>query len=218
MKRLMLFHALIGVISLTAAASADSVAIPASVDGDIISQGTLGFTVDDVDDRVITSRSGGNSVRNGVYEFSLASLPSNATIQSATLKLMTIGLVSNTGPTADLSFYGYTGDGAVTDADHQLNLTATQVATETYNTGGSGVPIGTTLDIVLTDLTPLQDAVGSAYFGIRSQTVNFVTFSVHSLETTNTAALVPTLEVMYIPEPSAAMLLTMGALTLIRRR
>lgn len=208
----------LGLLSLTAVASADMATIPASVDGDVVYNGVLGFTVDDTDDRVSTSRSGGNSVRNGVYEFSLASLPSNATIQSATLKLMTIGLVSNTGPTADVGFYGYTGDGAVTDADHELNLAGTQVAAETYDTGGAGVPIGTTLEIVLTDLTPLQDAVGSAYFGIRSQTVNFVTFSVHSLETTNTAALVPTLEVMYVPEPSAAMLLGLGATALLRRR
>jgi hypothetical protein len=209
---------LLGVLALSAVASADVISIPASVDGDVSYNGVLGFTVDDADDRVTTSRSGGNNVRNGIYEFSLGGLPADAIVQSATLKVTTAGLISNTGPTADVSFHGYTADGAITEADHALNSAATLVASETYPTGGAGVPIGTVLDIDLVDLMPLQDAVGSDYFGVRSETVNFVSFSVHSLETGNSTAMVPTLEVTFVPEPSTALLAALGMLGVLRRR
>ena len=51
-----------------------------------------------------------------------------------------------------------------------------------------------------------------------SQTVNFVTFSVHSLETTFTGVTLPTLSITYIPAPATAALLLAGVLPAARRR
>lgn len=204
---------------LAATATAQTISIPASVDGDVVFQGALGFNVDDADSRVSTSRSGPNAVRNGIYEFALNSLPSDAVILSATLQLTTDGLISNTGPSADVNYFAFVGDGAITENDHELNTVGTQVAADTYATGGSGVPIGTVLDVDFADLTPLQDAVtnGDSFLAIRSQTVNFVTFNVDSLENTE-GDLVPTLVVEFVPEPATAVLLALGALAIIRRR
>jgi hypothetical protein len=50
---------LLGVLLLSAVASAKTISIPASFDGDVVYNGGLGFTVDDTDDRVSTSRSSG---------------------------------------------------------------------------------------------------------------------------------------------------------------
>ncbi|MEO0717042.1 MAG: hypothetical protein AAFY58_08635, partial [Planctomycetota bacterium] len=65
----------------------------------------------------------------------------------------------------------------------------------------------------------LQAAVdGSRLLTLRSQTVNFVTFSVHSLETTFTGVTRPTLSITYIPVPATAVLLLAGVMPVARRR
>lgn len=203
-------------------ASADTgITINASADGAVQFSGVLGFSVDDTGTQITTSRSGGNNVRHGVYEFPIGSIPAGSTITSATLHLTTQGLLSNVGSAdADLFFHAYAGDGVITDSDHGNNTAGTLVAEETYATGGGGVPGGTTLDISFDDIAVLQNALdgGATHLSVRSQTVNFVTFRVFSLEGGVGAPIFPQLDVTYVPTPSTAVLLGFGGVLAVRRR
>ena len=211
----------LGAALLLAASSANAFTmdIVASVDGDV-QRTAIGFNVDTTDDIVTTLRSGGNNVINGVYEFDLAGLPAGATITSATLKLTLRQGISNIGSTADVFFSAFPGDGVIDASDHLLNTTGIAVADETYGVGAAGPAAGTILSIPFDVITPIQDAldaVGSDYVTVRSETVDFVNFAIHSLETTNSTAALPTLSVEYVPEPTSLMLLSLAGL-LIRRR
>lgn len=214
------FGAVVLIGAWSAAGFAAQLTLPASVDGAVQYNGTLGYTV--VDNATnATLMSGGNNVRDSIYEFDLGALPSGATITGATLYLTTAGLVSNTSSLADITFYGYTGDGAITDNDHGNLTAATQVGLEQYATGGSGVAIGTELAIALSTVAPLQaayDDLASDWFAIRTETVNFVTFTVHSLENTESTDVDPKLVIDYVPEPASLSLLGLSALWLLRRR
>lgn len=206
-------------LTATVAASGLTLDVVATVDGDITRNATS-FIVDTTSEGIQTLRSGPNNVVNGVYEFDLSGLPSGATITGATLKLTTRGLVSNTGPTADITFSAFPGDGVIDDTDHQNNTAGTLVGDETYGTGGSGPSIGTALDIVFDSVVPIQaayDALGSDFVTVRSETVNFVNFFVHSIDTTNSSVVLPTLSIEYIPEPASLALLGLGTLLLRRR-
>ena len=59
---------------------------------------------------------------------------------------------------------------------------------------------------------------GGQILGVRTETPNFVTFTVHCLETASPTAMGPTLEVVWIPEPGPITLLADGALALFLRR
>lgn len=195
--------------------------IPAAVDGAVQYSGVLGYSVFTDEPSNRTSMSGGNNVRDAIYEFDLSPLPDDAVITGAALLLTTSGLVSNTSSTATITFYGFVGDGAITQDDHG-NLSAdAQIAEQTYAVGGSGPSVGSQLSIALDDIAVLQAALddeGSDYFGVRSETVSFVTFSVHSLEHEESTNVAPQLAITYVPEPGGLWLLTLAALPLLRRR
>lgn len=191
----------------------------AQVDGEVQYSGVLGYTVLEDNTTVRTSRSGGNNVRHSVYEFDFGSLPAGAIITSATLKLTTGGILSNTGTAADVFFYAFEGDGLITESDHGNITPGIEVAAQTYLTGSNGPSIGTLLQIPLNDLSALQSVAdgGGSFLSIRSQTVNFVTFTIRSLETGVSGTVRPTLEVTYIPAPASLGLLVMAGLYARRR-
>ncbi len=194
--------------------------IVASVDGSIQFSGALGYSVIDESTNSVLS-SGGNNVRNAVWEFDLQSIPEGATITGATLQLQTSSLISNLSSGALVHFHVRAGDGVVTEDDHQnLAGPTTLSATEIFATGGSGTPIGTVLDIAFTDLSGLQTLVddGEAWASVRAQTFNFVTFQTVSLDTADSTAVVPTLVVEYIPAPGAIAVLGLAGLAGVRRR
>lgn len=201
------------------ALASESATIVASEDGFVQYSGSLGYSVGTAEDRIQTSRSSANNVRNGVYEFNLASLPAWAVITEAKLLLTTRSLVSNTQPVATVEFYAFLGDGVVTDSDHQNITAGTLIATETFATGLNGPATGTLIEFEFIDLQPLQDAIdlGADFLTIRSQTFDFTTFQVHSLETPSSTATVPTLMVSYVPEPASLSLFALGGLLLARR-
>lgn len=199
-----------------------SVDLLASADGEVQFSGTLGFEAFDANPSLRTARSGGNNVRHAIYEFDLSSIPAGATVTGATLRLTTFGLISNTQATANIDFFAWQGDGAITVEDHgdQAMPFGSLIAQEEYDAGAGGVPSNTLLDIPFDSLSVLQSAIddNASFLSVRSETFNFATFQIHSLETTNSAVLRPTLVVEYVPTPGAAALLALGGLAATRRR
>ncbi len=203
-------------LAVSAATASITIDLMPTSDADVQSSGVLGVSVEDNESNR-TARSGGNNVRNSVYEFDLSSLPADAVITGASFNVTTRLIVSNVGSAAaDVTFVTYAGDGVVTTADYQGN-TAGNVAAIASDLVGTSA--GTDVSIALDSLADLQAAVdGSGLLTLRSQTVNFVTFSVHSLETTFTGVTLPTLSITYIPAPATAALLLGGVLPMARRR
>lgn len=210
--------ALIAASSLAGSVASASITtdLMPTVDGAVQSSGVLGISIQDNESNR-TSRSGGNNVRNAVYEFDLSSLPADAIITGASFNVTTRLIVSNVSNNPrDITFVTYAGDGVITEADYQGN-TAGNIAR--VESGLVGAPNGTDLSIALDGIADLQAAVdGSGLLTLRSQTVNFVTFSVHSLETTFTGVTLPTLSITYIPAPATAALLLAGVMPAARRR
>lgn len=204
----------------TAAHAQTTLSVLASADGEIQFSGVLGYTVEDSNATLRTVRSGGNNVRHSIYEFSLAGLPSDAIITAARLRLTTGGIVSNTGSTADVFFYAFGGDGVITEDDHGNLTSAALVSSQTFQTASNGPPNGSFIDIDFSDIAAVQDALdnGSSFLTVRSETVNFVTFTIRSLENTNSATVYPTLEITYIPAPASVLTLALGSLVVARRR
>lgn len=181
-------------------------------DGQVVDGGALGFSVDSTATTVRT-RSSGRDTR-GVYEFDLSTIPSLATIVSVDLVLTLASSITNTASNAPVEFYSITGDGAITVAD--FDSPGILQNTEIYTLP---VSIGTTLTISMTDLTPFQNVVSTNNeIGIRLDTVNFVTFLTHSSEAAVSPDLMPTLQVTFVPEPSAALLLLIATVSVTWRR
>ena len=223
MKNVVVSLGLLSVFGLPRIGFADIANIAASVDGAVQSSGVLGLSVfDEVINR--TLRSGGSNIRHSIYEFDLSTIPTGSTLNSASLNLTTAALISNTGSVADVDFLAFTGDGTITTADFAES--AIQVASEAFTAGGAGPPSGTQLTVSFSNLSPLQsviDDAGSNFAAVRTETVNFVTLQIHSLENTGSFD-VPTLNFDFtpavVPEPtSLSMLVFAGVFTAsIRRR
>ena len=199
-----------------------TVNISAITDGWVQSSGVVGLSTSDSDPMFSTSRSGGNNVRHGVYEFSLATIPTGVTITSATLKLTTSRFISNTGGNpGEISVYGFTGDGSITTAD--FGTDPNPAATTSFGSFPSGVgagstPSGSILDFDFSELTSITaaNASGSDIMGLRTQTISFVDFQIAAMEHPTLTG--PTLEVTYIPEPSSVLLLTLAGLAGLKHR
>lgn len=210
-------HILILWLAWACSAGAAVILTPVA-DGDVADNGVLGFAVETTDTSLTTQSSGRD--RRSIYEFDLASLPSDAFITSATLYLTLAGTLSNVGgEPATVTFSGFTGDGVITETD--FPLISSVAASETFATDMTRLPIGTTVSISLTDLSSLQAASESAgrYFGIVTDTHNFATFRVNSSEADVVSGLKPQLEVQFVvPEPSRALLFLAGLVTVLARR
>ena len=113
--------ALIAASSLAGSVASASITtdLMPTVDGAVQSSGVLGISIQDNESNR-TSRSGGNNVRNAVYEFDLSSLPADAIITGASFNVTTRLIVSNVGNNPrDITFVTYAGDGVITEADYQ---------------------------------------------------------------------------------------------------
>ncbi|MEM8834499.1 MAG: hypothetical protein AAGD00_01640 [Planctomycetota bacterium] len=188
-------------------------------DGNIQFSGALGFETVTDESTLRFSRSGNNNVRNAVLEFSLAMLPSDATITGAVFQFETAGLLSNVGGApAPVEAFVFAGDGSVTDDDHQ-NLTEGLAAGSIELPTGSATPIGSFIELTL-DPSVIQSVVndGASFLTLRLQTQNFATVSLRSLETDEPKGVLPTLLLAYIPAPGAFGLAGVALLTARRRR
>ena len=210
------------VLVLPVAAPAAVFQLPALADGFVQDSGALGLSSGDSDPTIRTSRSGGSNVRQGMYEFDLSSLPSGVTILSASFTMTTAGTVSDTDAAVSLRLDGYTGDGLITVADYDdLEASGGTLIASLDLPVGAGTPIGSEIVVPLTALAALEVAFSdpAQIFGIRTETTNFSTFTIHSTETANGAVQVPTLTITTIPEPTPSLLASASvALLLLRRK
>jgi len=189
-------------------------------DGRVQSSGVLGQTLLTGEQNIHTGRSGGSNISDGLFEFDLSSLPAGATVTGAVLQFRTDSLISNTSSTASVSFLGFTGNGVLEVTDE--SAAATQINLTDFAAGVGGVANNTNLALTLSDLAPinavLNDADTNDFFTVRSETVNFVTFNVDSLESTDVGALPASLLITYVPEPATAGLFALIPALLGRRR
>lgn len=210
-----------------------TVTIGAAEDGFIQSSGVLGLSTGDSDDFVTTSRSGRNNIRQVVYEFDLAGvIPDSATITNARLLLTTAGLLSNTSANSavDIRLDTYVGDGVVGeddfDPDEANGGTLVSQGSFPFGTvGNGGVPEGTSLEFILSDLSLLSSvAAADGFIGYRTETNNFATFRIASSESSTLTG--PQLEINFevaepVPEPltilGSSTALAMGYLARRRR-
>ena len=175
-----------------------------------------GDFVDTTGTRLTVSQSGGNA-NSIIFEFDLGSIAAGSTLDSAELRLVHDGNISNViGPSVPIEAFVYAGDGNIDIAD----FSATGL-----NSGNFSVPIATTSDGDLvtfdfTDLTGIQSVIdGADLLTIRLESNNFGVIDFASSENANFDGPVLRLETSAVPEPSgigAAFLLC--ALLLRRQR
>ena len=203
----------------TSSLFAAEIRIPASADGEIKSAGVLGVTATTDQERVRVFRSGGSNIQHGVFIFDVSDFANDRTDGDLFLEFTTAQLISNTSDTALVNFHGFTSDDMIESSDFN-DPTATTgtdgslLTAHTFPAGASQSPaIDTTLLIPIENEQPFWDAVeADGNFMVRAETVNFVTFHVHSLENT-VGAEVPTLvfqPAAVVPEPAGLSLGVLG--------
>ena len=188
-------------------------------DGRIQSSGVLGETLFTDDLWISTLRSGGNNISVGLFEFDLSTIPAGSVITGADILLRTSSLVSQIGTNpAPVSFMAFSGNGMLDLLDFDA------VATLLAEIDLRGTSNNTDLVIAAGSLTPFQNALDDTdstdFVTLRTETVNFVTFQVDSLEATAADALPARLRLTYttVPEPASALLCVIGGLGLMARR
>ena len=191
-------------------------------DGRVQFSGTLGQTLFTAEEDISTLMSGPSNISDGLFEFDLSSLPSDAVVTSAELLFRTAATISNTSGTAPVEFFSYTGDGIVDITDE--SAAATSIASIDFPTTiGNNEPVSVAISNLSVIESVLADTNVDDFFGVRSETINFVDFRVDSLESTDLnaapAALRLTFETSAVPEPSSlTMIGALGLGFLARRR
>ena len=187
---------------------ASEIRISAFADGTIKSAGVLGVSADTTSVSTLTARSGGSNINHAVYLFDLSAIPRSETIESASVELTTASLISNTNDTAAVKIYGFGSDETIrpNDFDQPASEASLLLATETFPTGATNSPpINTVLTIPFTNLSPLEiTRSGNQTLMLRSETENFVTFRIHSLEN-ELDQRGATLVVKTVPEPDSSL-------------
>ncbi|MEX2479331.1 MAG: hypothetical protein WD928_00575 [Gammaproteobacteria bacterium] len=189
-----------------------------NADGYVQFNGPLGYELNTTSSVLGTVRSGANNVRNSVYEFDLGAIPNTATIDAVSLFITTSQTISNTsGSEASVSFVGFAGDGVVSSTDHQNETAGSALTTEAYAVGtASGTLLQIDLGSAGVDL--VQSLLGSDLLTLRTQTVDFVTFNIASLEHPSLAAAALSIDYTPIPLPGALGLFAPAAFGLWMRR
>ena len=216
---------LIALLFRLAPANAAQITVPAIADGEIDSAGVLGIAADTHATSIRTLRSGNSNIHHGAYVFDLSSIPDQANVTSVDLQFTLAGLISNTSDTARVEFHGYASDSVIEPADFNLppSTDSTLLAAETFPAGSNGSPpIGSLVSIPLSTGVFQQIRMNSdPFMTLRSETVNFVTFHVHSLEN-EIGAMPPTLvvnaEIVPEPNPQTFLLPVLAVMLAIRRR
>ncbi|MET1416040.1 VPLPA-CTERM sorting domain-containing protein [Roseibium sp. HPY-6] len=166
-----------------------------------------GDTVNTSDTTVSVSQSGGN-IFNGIFEFNLAGIDDNATINSVAFEWTNTRFVSNLGNSAEVDLFAYLGDGTVTVSD--FDAAGDQVADTSVSTGGSP---GDVTMIAFTDLNMFTTALLGDLLSVRFETDSFASFQIASLENQDWAA--ARLTVDYTPGPVSAVPLPASGLLLL---
>lgn len=191
-------------------------------DGRVQSSGAAGQTLFTAEEDISTLMSGPSNISDGLFEFDLSSLPSDAIITSAELLFRTAAVITNTSGTAPVEFFGYTGDGIIEITDE--SAAATSIASVDFPTTiGNNESVTAAISNLSSIESVLTDANSDDFFGVRSETINFVDFRVDSLESTDLDAAPATLRLTFetstVPEPSSlAMIGALGLGFLTRRR
>ena len=198
MSRTIRHLCLVLTISMTTSAMARS--ISAVNDGHIRFSGANGLSTVTDRESIQTSRSGGSNVQHGLFEFDLSLLEfsTDAIVESATVQFELVSLISNTSNSAEVAFYGFASDSIIEDSDFDNPSPASSnlLKLQEFPAGAAdSPPVGDLLTIEFDNLQPIQDAIsaGEQYLTIRSETVNFVSFRVGSLE--HATAIAPKLDV-----------------------
>lgn len=178
-----------------------------------------GNTVNTGDTTISVSQSGAN-IFNGIFEFNLAGIDDNATINSVAFEWTNTRFISNIGSSAEVDLFAYLGDGSVTISD--FNAAGDQVADTSVSTGGSPGDVNT---IAFTDLTMFTSALLGDLLSVRFETDSFASFQIASLENQDWAAgrlivdYTPG-QVSAVPLPASGLLLlgALGGVAGLRRR
>lgn len=194
-----------------------SLPLAPSADGYVQFNGVLGYEVNTTSPIMGTVRSGNSNVRNTIYEFDLGAIPNGSIIDAVSLFVTTSQTLSNSGSQASVSFVGFAGDGVVSTADHENEVAGTALATELFTVGTVS---GTLLEIDLgsAGVDLVRSLLGSDLLTLRSQTVNFVSFAIASLEHPSLASASLVVDYTPIPLPGALVLFAPAALGLWTRR
>jgi len=200
------------------------IALTATDDGQA-HQNSASIVIDNTSNIIRTSRSGGNQIINGIFEFDLSAYSSSTVVESATLDLqLSSSITSVSGTTASLKVGQYLGDLLVDTGDFADfgDFAGDVLVFDRTSSGGPGIGDVISLSIDTPLIQSVLDDPSLDNLGIRTATTGFAAFAFRSNEgAAALGGLAPTLRLgtAVIPEPATATILaTFGCLGLLSRR